>query len=55
MTRIMVEIDRELSDKLDEVKKEYGSRKNWLVEKAIEHALQHPVTIWGWSNDPTVR
>jgi len=46
-----IAIDPELSKKIEEVKKQYGSNKSWMVEKAIEHALQFPFTVWGWGND----
>jgi len=44
-----VEISEELLKKLDLLKEEYGSRKNWIIKKAVEYTLKHPVHVLGWS------
>ena len=48
--RKMVDIGEELSSKIDEIKKQYGSSKIWLIKTAIKFALQFPMTVWGWED-----
>ena len=45
--RKMVDIGEELSSKIDEIKKQYGSSKIWLIKTAIKFALKRPLTVWG--------
>jgi len=49
--RKMIDIGEELSSKIDEIKKQYGSSKIWLIKTAINFALQFPQTVWGWGKE----
>jgi hypothetical protein len=44
---INVRVRKELHSELDKWKLLYSLDKQWMVEKAVEYALNFPETVWG--------